>query len=116
MTTLYHATPLANLPGIVEEGLQPGPDGLVYTSNEPHYAAGFLLLRAGWLKQTFGDVRVVSIPIDRDVLPAENWEPGTDHAPGFVPDDLEVWAYDGEIPPAALDFDSLLVFGEEDPS
>ena len=45
MTYMYHATRFENLSSILEKGIQPGTDGLVYMCLEPRDSAKFLAVR-----------------------------------------------------------------------
>ncbi len=45
MQTFYHGTPYENMLNIMENGIDPGPDGLVYMCEKPEDCAKFLYIR-----------------------------------------------------------------------
>ncbi len=107
MTVIYHATPMANLPSIVEHGLKPSPwENGTYFANTPGYAAAFMRLR-----MVTGDI--VVFPVDTDDFDPERIMPGDDHNPGFFPDDLVVTFIRGEIPWDQIG-DDITVFEEQE--
>lgn len=61
MTKYYHATPYSNLHNILSDGLQPGPDGLVYMCETPVDALKFLVVRG------YKDLLVVEIKIYKNM-------------------------------------------------
>ncbi len=45
MRYMWHATPFENLISIMENGIEPGPDGLVYMCEQQQDAAKFVRIR-----------------------------------------------------------------------
>lgn len=45
MQYMYHATPMENLYSIMDEGIHPGTDGVVYMCEKPEDSAKFLAVR-----------------------------------------------------------------------
>lgn len=56
---MYHATPYENLGKILENGLVPGPDGLIYLTEKPTDAAKFIAIRG------YRDILVVEVKIPK---------------------------------------------------
>lgn len=45
MKYFYHATPYDNLCNILDQGIHPGPDGMVYLCEDPKDSLKFLVVR-----------------------------------------------------------------------
>lgn len=59
MRYMYHATPYENLGKILENGLIPGPDGLIYLTEKPVDAVKFIAIRG------YRDILVVEVKIPK---------------------------------------------------
>lgn len=60
--TYYHATPFENLESILEKGIRRGCDGVVYLTEKPEEAAGFVAIR-GHKK-----ILVAGVDIEKDMV------------------------------------------------
>lgn len=59
MTYMYHATPFENLASIVENGINTGPDNLVYLCEKPEDSAKFLVVRG------YRDILVAKVKVPK---------------------------------------------------
>lgn len=119
---IYHAFPgePITLASILEDGLQPGADGCVYTANTPAGAASFVKMRSdrviGHETVELPDGRTVTVPvmgepieqayvveIHVNQLDPEQLDISDDHNPLFFPADLVAYRHAGIIPPEAID-------------
>jgi hypothetical protein len=97
--TIYHATSAENIESISIDGLKPGMFGETYFANTAQYAAGFARL--------YGVTDIVVIPVKVELLEKEKLSVGSDHAPQFFPEDLEVTVYHDHIPSTVIDWETL---------
>ena len=86
MKKMYHATPWSNFMGIVEEGIKPGCDHVVYLAETKEEALRFIAIRA-----MGKPILVVEVEVDQSRL-----EESFDHSYGFFK--ARAWVYPETIP------------------
>ena len=116
-TDLWHATWKSKIDAVMDEGLQPGPDGCVYLAGPTFaHAAQFLQFRQdierydevdygdhGMSKfrvpVPYEDQIVYGLQIVRSMLNPALLHPSGDHNPDFFQEDTESVYYEGTIEP-----------------
>lgn len=81
----YHATNFSNISSIIDEGLVPGADGIIYLADSFENAVKFVILR--------GYKRILVCEVDLDESQVEET---FDHSPAFF--QCKSYGYDKVIP------------------
>lgn len=89
MKVLYHATDYNNLIPILEQGLKPGCDGVVYLAETPEDALKFVYLR--------GYKSIVTLQVKIHKKDEDKLEETFDHNYNFFK--CKAFGYYGNIPP-----------------
>lgn len=100
---LYHATKYKNLLSIIEGGLLPGYDGMIYfTTSEQH--------SVNWIDMTnLQGEDLLVIRIDSKDLDENLIEDGMDHSPTFFKG-ITVKTYSGHIPSDLIHLEGMTKF------
>lgn len=93
---LYHATKMSNLLGIMDEGLKPGIDGLIYFTTEHHHSVN-------WIDMGNIDGEdILCVRVSTAMLDSKKIDDGYDHSPTFFKG-ITVKTYADTIPFEDLD-------------
>lgn len=93
MQVMYHGTPYSNMMKLMDEGIKPGYDGIVYLCEKPEDCAKFLYVRG------ITDIVVFKVKIPRKL--EHNLQETFDHSQAFFK--CRAFGYFGELKPEMIE-------------
>lgn len=103
---LYHATKVENLNSIIQNGLQTGPDGLVYFTDKEEQSLG-------WVDLTnIHASDLLIFRVDSHLLDPNKISTGKDHDPNFFRG-VVVLTYSENIPFELIDIEYIMQYASD---